>query len=434
LERQELENNKLLKQTQADTQYHHHAMMSRAQQQEALERALSERQRNQKAAVEHERRVQLQRNEMAQRAHEQQLAMSRGSQTDRSRMLQERARLEQELAELERLQQEAHYQTELQSLRDNKDATLLLREHMLVVGDGDLSFSKELALFLMQENLAHCHTVVATTYDSEQIMASRYPNLAEIVASIEQASPHRNIVRHDIDATRLHEVFLNGCFELIFWNFPHAGAVRGMQDKDYLVNWRHTNMMAKFFWTATRVLRPGGMIQVSSSSTAGGVQESKMLAAAESAGYKLVNRFWFHDWRLAGYNRVYGDYRDSDKRKRQVLVTSTGAQDDKTAPYRNQMPHQDTCYIFELIRKPTGPPKLEKPPGKQQVLNAVDCCRCGLVCPKNRRGYFGEAHLKPKGVHEILQGAEREQAVMKLFAEERFVNLASPGDLKWATG
>ena len=91
-------------------------------------------------------------------------------------------------------------------------------EKILVVGDGDFSFSRGLVIHVggSGENL------VLTSYDTAEELASKYPQAR---ANVDFVLKRGAVVRHGVDATRLEEAFPDELFDRIVFNFPHSGAI-----------------------------------------------------------------------------------------------------------------------------------------------------------------------------------------------------------------
>ena len=100
------------------------------------------------------------------------------------------------------------------------------RHKILVVGDGDLTFSLSLASALGGAKL------VATTYDSIRELEEKYSGVASTIEALKSIGV---TVLHEIDATKLNECpSLDGMkFHRIVFNFPHIG---GATQKDVELN------------------------------------------------------------------------------------------------------------------------------------------------------------------------------------------------------
>ncbi|KAH7479537.1 25S rRNA (uridine-N(3))-methyltransferase [Phytophthora ramorum] len=102
-------------------------------------------------------------------------------------------------------------------------------DDVLVLGDGDFSFSRGLV-----KHRGTGHGVLATSFDSESSVHNKYPNAHECIAAVRSA---HGLVLHDVDATKLLELpqqIKTGAgvkevphmFQYIVFNFPHSGQQR----------------------------------------------------------------------------------------------------------------------------------------------------------------------------------------------------------------
>ncbi|TIA42660.1 hypothetical protein D6C78_00879 [Aureobasidium pullulans] len=92
-------------------------------------------------------------------------------------------------------------------------------DRILIIGDGDLSFSRSLV------DTHGCAALLATTYDTEAELLEKYPQAQENKDAIE-AEEQR--VLHGVDATKLGQKEVKkqaGGWERVVFNFPHVGAV-----------------------------------------------------------------------------------------------------------------------------------------------------------------------------------------------------------------
>lgn len=90
-------------------------------------------------------------------------------------------------------------------------------DRILVIGDGDLSFSRSLV------DTHGCAALLATTYDTETELLEKYPQAQENKDAIE-AEEQR--VLHGVDATKLGQKEVKkqaGGWERVLFNFPHVG-------------------------------------------------------------------------------------------------------------------------------------------------------------------------------------------------------------------
>ncbi|KAF7059370.1 hypothetical protein CFC21_066283 [Triticum aestivum] len=127
-------------------------------------------------------------------------------------------------------------------------------QDILVVGDGDFSFSLALATaFGSGENL------VATSLDSYESLSHNYSDATSNVAKLEAMGA---TVLHDVNVKvmNLHADLEPRLFDRIVFNFPHAG-FRGREDDEDTIR-SHQKLVWRFFATARHMLRRHGEIHV----------------------------------------------------------------------------------------------------------------------------------------------------------------------------
>ncbi|CAM0951908.1 unnamed protein product [Alopecurus aequalis] len=128
-------------------------------------------------------------------------------------------------------------------------------QSILVVGDGDLSFSLSLATaFGSGENL------VATSLDSYGALTKKYGKAEMNITELKRLGA---TVLHDVDAKtmKLHSCLKMRRFDRIVYNFPHAG-FKGKEDHLHVIN-AHKQLLHGFFANARHLLRPYGETHVS---------------------------------------------------------------------------------------------------------------------------------------------------------------------------
>lgn len=119
----------------------------------------------------------------------------------------------------------------------NKVINELSNKNILIVGDGDFSFSKS----LIQLNINS--TITTTTLDTPQILYKSFPQSYDNIQTILH---HKGIVQYEIDATKLSLIYNHEKFDVVFWNFPH---VAGKQNIKY-----NRQLIREFFNDAKHVL------------------------------------------------------------------------------------------------------------------------------------------------------------------------------------
>ena len=112
-------------------------------------------------------------------------------------------------------------------------------EAVLVVGDGDFSFSRGLV-----QHRGTGRGVVATSLDSDRRVRVKYANAPECIAAVRAL---HGLVLHDVDATKLQALPqcvatsagpqpVPAVFQYIVFNFPHSGQQRVHINRSLLCN------------------------------------------------------------------------------------------------------------------------------------------------------------------------------------------------------
>ncbi|CAE7900748.1 bmt5, partial [Symbiodinium microadriaticum] len=212
--------------------------------------------------------------------------------------------------------------------------------------------------------LGHVGRVIATTFESLEVLRERYSEIDETIAVLEK---HFAEVHHEVDCTRIavHAEFkdLERSLGAVYYNFPHAGAVGGFFDGHPLVNWRHENLMRLFFRALRAYVKPGGVVKVASNQGAVGVRYSYIICSAAENEFRHVETVPFLQWSLHRYGRSYGDRRDTYRRP------------DEGEGYNVQRAEKDMVYTFKY--EPSGrtlpPQDIRLPP----TFKTIEACPDG---------------------------------------------------------
>jgi hypothetical protein len=97
-------------------------------------------------------------------------------------------------------------------------------ENVLILGDGNFSFSYALCVYLRGKAAAPPETTVfATSFDDADSLLDKYPETAGLLRALE--AKHGCRVRHSVNATRplLAQLRCSAPFQHIIFNFPHLG-------------------------------------------------------------------------------------------------------------------------------------------------------------------------------------------------------------------
>lgn len=231
----------------------------------------------------------------------------------------------------------------------------------LVIGDANLTFSAVLAQH--RESLGHVGRIVATTFETIEILRERYNEIDDTVKQLEEKNAE---VLHNVDGTRLAvDPRFQGMankFGAVYYNFPHAGVVQGFFDGHPFIRWRHENLMHLFFRALRGFVKTGGVVKVASNSGATGVRYSDIITGAQNSEFVHIETIPFLEWQLRNYLRSYGDRRDTGRRPGDGEI------------YKNQRAHSDMVYVFRYEPSGDNPPKplIRHPPSKDDLLLSAE--------------------------------------------------------------
>lgn len=180
---------------------------------------------------------------------------------------------------------------------------------ILVLGDGDFSFSRALQeLKFRGEGTGAAH-ITATSLDSKSEVENKYQKAA---ANLKALSFSDVTVLHGVDATRLEQTLrCNGeqaqqhsvSYDTVVWNFPYP---KGERVADSRLG---ADLLTDFFHSVKPLLRPDAEIRIVLASSQGGSTREaagtrpawKVEGVAAAAGFDLIEVFPFDPEMFPGY-------------------------------------------------------------------------------------------------------------------------------------
>ena len=165
--------------------------------------------------------------------------------------------------------------------------SIIQRSNILIVGDGDFSFSKALT------NKKEYKSLTTSTLDDKDSLITHFPVAAANIKSILSSSTSISsaTVDYRIDATKIHEVYPKKglLFDTIIWNFPHITGKANIQYNRVLIQ--------QFLASARQCLTSNGLVICSLCEGQSGIELDsiedwnsswKLPAQAAEAGMRLV--------------------------------------------------------------------------------------------------------------------------------------------------
>ncbi|GBG34528.1 25S rRNA uridine2634-N3-methyltransferase [Hondaea fermentalgiana] len=162
---------------------------------------------------------------------------------------------------------------------------------ILVVGDGNFSFSEALAK--KSARTQYGIQVVCTSLDKRSEVARKYGKSATQALQTLEEMAHCELV-HGVDATDLSASFQGRLFSRVIFNFPHTGLQRVHDNRA---------LLRDFFSSVRDVLAPGGHVEVTLKD--GPPYSSWQIEdQADPSGFGLVALRPFHFRDYPGYRHV----------------------------------------------------------------------------------------------------------------------------------
>lgn len=172
--------------------------------------------------------------------------------------------------------------------------------HMiLLVGEGDFSFSACLA-----KAFGSAANMVATCLHTEAMLWERHWTST---AHLQELKRLRGLVLYQVDVRNMneHPYLKHMKFDVILFNFPHAGHYRWLRETDSILIRMHQDLIAAYFKTAKEMLLEEGEIHVT-------VRDDypynrwEVEKLAECAGLQLKDKVEFRKENYPGYQNKRG--------------------------------------------------------------------------------------------------------------------------------
>lgn len=168
--------------------------------------------------------------------------------------------------------------------------------HVLLVGEGNLSFAKSL-LKIDETQTTH---MLTTTFENSKDLSDEVLQNAQILKC------NGAQVLHNVDATKLQETLKPQKFDTIIFQFPNVGS----RDPKHGHNPNHV-MIRKFLRSALDYLAPAGRVLISTVDSPHYEGVFKVDEAAQFSGYEPPISYPFDPTMFSGYSHVNTKDKDS---------------------------------------------------------------------------------------------------------------------------
>ncbi|CAO2814514.1 unnamed protein product [Amaranthus hypochondriacus] len=175
-------------------------------------------------------------------------------------------------------------------------------QKILLVGDGDFSFSASLAIAFGLS----ARNITATSFDSQEFLMNNYDKFPCNKAYLQARG---SMVLHDVDANKMakHPILSNYLFDRIIFNFPHAGRFTH-SDSDLQ---KHQKLIRGFLRNAKKMIEDDGEIHITSKCN-GFYLKWDIPKIGSDHGLHLFQEMKFKRAKYPGYNTKYGFGGDKD--------------------------------------------------------------------------------------------------------------------------
>ncbi|XP_023918031.2 uncharacterized protein At4g26485 [Quercus suber] len=172
-------------------------------------------------------------------------------------------------------------------------------QKILLVGEGDFSFSACLArAFRSAANM------VATSLHSKDTLLTKHRSC---VPHLEDLKRRGCLVLHEVDAYDMnqHPTLMSMKFDVIIFNFPHAGHFSWLCERDEELIEMHKELVQAFFKSARKMLNRDGEVNVAHRDDYP-YYEWKIVELSKRAGLYLKEKVEFYKVDYPGYHNKRG--------------------------------------------------------------------------------------------------------------------------------
>ncbi|XP_048327226.2 uncharacterized protein At4g26485 isoform X1 [Ziziphus jujuba] len=175
------------------------------------------------------------------------------------------------------------------------------RQKILLVGEGDFSFSACLATAF-----GSATNMVATSLDSKDALFKKYRSKRSYQKHLKELENRGCLVLHEVDAKNMnqHPILKSMKFDIIIYNFPHAGHFRVSEGNKFVIL-LHKKLLKAFFENAREMLNEGGEVHVAHRDDHP-YKKWKLEEVGSEAGLCLKEKVVFSKSDYPGYNNVRG--------------------------------------------------------------------------------------------------------------------------------
>ncbi|PWA98586.1 hypothetical protein CTI12_AA017090 [Artemisia annua] len=171
-------------------------------------------------------------------------------------------------------------------------------QKILLVGEGNFSFSACLARALRSAN-----NIVATSYHDQYLQVIKHPTS---ITHLEELKTLGCLLVFEVDVNKMdtHPVLKEMKFDVIIYNFPHAGHYCINETSLWLIE-MHRKLVGAYFKSASKMLNEGGEVHLRHRDDSP-YNKWNVVSLAGESGLKLKDKVMFHICHYPGYSNIRG--------------------------------------------------------------------------------------------------------------------------------